>query len=292
MRLAEEKSSRTAPRPRLSKGEVRRLLAMLVIAVVVLIFIGQSIAKMNYQVDRQSEPVEVGQPPQERPEAPPPEDRPDGSQIVIPGEGDPKAFSKVKDHSDLEVDEPALLYLVKTVMELDKEQTSARVDYEAGIPDYFLNPAEYRGRFVRVAGRLDVLEPLWLPLDNPSGVDKAWWGILSDRHMRPVQFVALEKEREFSVGQDTVQLEGPFFKIRTYVSVVGKRVNFPLLVARRMQSVQEITYEEAFPKSLGYLVAGLVAVVLAVIGIASWRVSRRDAAADRSRRSKGNRPAR
>lgn len=258
---------------------------MAVGAVIVIAFIGRWILQQN--VRRVQDATSVGMAPSPETDVPPPENLPDGTRITIPEGGDLEVLSAVEDNTELKVDDPAFLYLIKSVMDQTPEEIGSRVDPEIDSADYFYRPSEYRGRYVRAVGTLDHLEPMWLPRDNPSGVERVWWGTLIDRDRKMVQVIVAEQERPFNVGHDTVMVEGPFFKMRSYVTIQGKLGKFPLVIGREMRYVHEPTYEETFPSELGYVVAGVVVLALAVILFASFRASRRDVAVDRIRRSRG-----
>lgn len=282
MRLPQKGSvqpSETAARP--SRGEIRRLVLMAVGAVIILFFIGRSILQLNRSADRSGAEVGVSRDPQVAPPAP--DSLPDGRQIVLPHEGDAEALAGVVDFTELEVDDPAFLFLVKSVMEQSPAEIAARVE---PLADYTQNAAGNRGRYVRAVGTLDHLEPLWLPRDNPSGVDRVWWGHLINRNRDLIQVIVPELEREFREKYDTVLVEGPFFKARRSVIRAGTVRDFPLVIGRVMKHVREPTYEETFPSELGYVVAGTVVLVLVTILLASRRAARRDAAVDRVRRSR------
>ncbi|MCZ6688018.1 MAG: hypothetical protein O7H41_00235 [Planctomycetota bacterium] len=289
MRL-DKSPNRLPDNPHVSRGEMRRLVAMGIVAAIVIFFIVQWVLSFNASVPDPVEGIEVGTVAQGGDSRPASDGFPPGAGIVIPSDGDPQALAGVRDETDLEVTDPALLYLIKTLMSLSPEEIRSRVDPEVKIEDYFYHPAEHRGRFVRFAGRLEKVERMWLPIGNPSGVEKAFWGIVTDRNMNPVQFIAVEQERPFREGQETILLEGRFYKIRSFINKEGNRVKFPLLVARQMQSVRDVTFEEAFPAGLGYLVAGMASIALLALLIASWRSARRDRHIDELRRSRRRSP--
>ncbi len=280
-----DSAASSSRRPPLSGGEVRRIVIMSVVAVILLAFILKGVLTRNEAVEAGT-PVVVqgqGQPPEPSQPEPPP-DRPDGSDITLPSEGDPQALLSVRDHTEMDLAEPGLLYLVRAVTAQTPEAISARVDSTVAAGRLMEEPARYRGRYVRSIGTLDHLEPIWFPSDNPAGVERGWQGYIFPRSERPVHFIVLEKDREFDIEHDTVKIEGPFLKIHTYESVIGKTIAFPMIIARRLEYVEDVTYDEAYPKGLGYAAVGVVLVVVLIIGVAMFRSSRRDASVEEERR--------
>lgn len=274
-----------AARPPLTGGEIRRIVILAVTAGVLLIFIARGVLKQNEKVEAGT-PLEVQVQTQGPGEIQPPPSVPDGSHIVLPEEGDPKALLAVRDHTEMDLAEEGLLYLLRAIAGQTSEEIAARVDSTVPAGDLLKDPGRYRGRYVRSIGTIDHLEQVWLPLDNPTGIERAWQGYIFPRNERPVHFIALDldPERELKLEHDTVMVEGPFLKIHTYESVIGKTIAFPMLVARNVRHVDDVTYEKAYPKELGYIAVVVVVLVVLLIGAAMLRSSRRDAAAEEERR--------
>lgn len=288
MHLPWSGSERGTAGTRPSRSEVRRLILMTVVSLIVIAFIVRWILRQNTGTPLGVTPVGVIGDPEEAGRAP--EGLPDGTGIVLPQAEDPEALAGVVDETDLEVTDPAFLYLIKSVGAQPSETIRSRVDPDVKAEDLLLRPAEYRGRYVEVVGTLDHLEPLWLPLENPSGVGQVWWATLKDRNRRLIQVIVLEKDDDLRVGYDTVKVDGPFFKMRSYVMMTGQKGRFPVVIGRGMRYVHEPTYEDTFPSQLGVAVALIVIVVLGVIILAALRSSRRDADVDRIRRSRRKPP--
>jgi hypothetical protein len=267
----------------LSKGDIRRILILSVCAIIILIFILRGVIQKEEPIQATG-PTQVQREDSTRPETAPPEDRPDGRDIVIPAEGDLAALEAVQDYTALEVTDPGLIYLIRSVRDQTPEEIAARVDDTVRLVEVGANPEAYRGTYIRFAGTLDHMEPIWFPEGNPSGVERGFQGYIFDRQRQPVQFISIEAPDDLKVEHDTIMVEGPFYKIHTYVSVVGKELSFPLLVARSIQKIPDVTYEEAYPTHLSWIVVAIVVAVILVIGIATWRSARQDAlAAERLR---------
>jgi hypothetical protein len=186
----------------------------------------------------------------------------------------------------MDVRDVGLLYLVRSVHEQTPDEIASKVDETFRIQDLGRDPAAFRGIYLRFAGTLDHLEPIWFPLDNPSGVENGYQGYILDRQQNLVHFIAIGKEGDFQVGHDTVMVEGRFYKIHSYLSNANKTISLPLLVAREIRAVPDMTYESAYPKHLGAIVVAIVVAAIVVIGLATWRASRGDAAMAQMRRSK------
>ncbi|MBI2930109.1 MAG: hypothetical protein HYY16_00535 [Planctomycetes bacterium] len=107
-------------------------------------------------------------------------------------------------------------------------QVKGALDVAAAMED----PAACRGRFWRVYGTINHLEPLRVT-DRDLGVHTVYSGVLF-MDGRPILFHVVDKPEVMVIGQDVVEVNGLFIKVLRYEARNGRVVDAPFVVGRRM----------------------------------------------------------
>lgn len=203
-----------------------------------------------------SEPP-TGTPWRDRPGPPPPTE----PFVEVPG-----VLAAVEDFSS-DWEPEAYIHLLHRVNSLDQEEIVRRSQELTDIEGIQKHPEAFRGRFWTVRGTICDHYPKLVPRDlsNPSGVSKAYLGLLLPARGLACNFVVLEKEREYDLYRETVELSGVFFKFHSFQTQAGKTKTLPIFIGRRLTDYHELSYEEAQPREVilfGAVVAFLVMLTL------------------------------
>lgn len=95
------------------------------------------------------------------------------------------------------------------------------------------DPAAFRGRFWRVAGRIVRVWPE--PLDAGAPVSRVFAGVFYPEKGFPVFFHVIEKPDALELLKDTVEIDGLFVKVIRYTTPSGRTVTAPFFMARSVR---------------------------------------------------------
>ncbi len=147
--------------------------------------------------------------------------------------------------------------------ETDEEEAKADLPPLIQGKDLRERPADYRGKMIRLIGKLEWLEKE--PVDaNPAGIDVQYRAIMRSQDRILVETVFLEKPKNISLG-NAVEVVGIFFKNHAFLNqsggTQGQYTWSPYLVGT---SIYDAEFKDPLFTELQYMVL-IVAVVLAAV---------------------------
>lgn len=138
-----------------------------------------------------------------------------------------KVISDYDDHIPVDI----YLHVVRKLHPMDPKEIDAGAATDVRIPDLIENPKEFRGRFIRLTGRILRVWPEEVGPGLP--VPRVWGLLILSREREPFLAHVLEPPNMLEVQEDIVGVDGLFFKVLEYPLKSGGRMTAPFLLARR-----------------------------------------------------------
>ncbi len=191
---------------------------------------------------------------------------------------DPELVSVIKDNSvGIRDSERDLYFMLLRRLRHEPEAVVSHAAQSVAFNVLMSDSKKFLGRVIRVRGDVRRISPLPTVLERELPQLYEVWLFNADGGLNPFRIVCSELPPKMPTGDELpknmqVEVDGYYFKRYGYATADGRLHVAPLVLAKSLRWQQPDRRKTSAQQQTAYVVAGFIAVMLALLGVVWWRM--------------------
>lgn len=191
---------------------------------------------------------------------------------------DAELLTVIKDNSvGIRDSERDLYFMLLRRLRHESEAVVSKAAHSVAFNVLLSDSKKFLGRVIRVKGEARRIVPMPTPPERDLPQLYEVWLFNSDGGLNPFRIVCSELPPNMPTGDELpknirVEVSGYYFKRYGYATADGRLHVAPLVLAKSMQWQRPDQRKTSAQQQTAYFIAGLIAVMLALLGIVWWRM--------------------